>query len=123
LQLVLFATKDPEHRFPVSVVKVYNTANEDVIVAYEPDSVVIRCGEYQQQGPGVTFVRRREILSPHQPLEIAIPAGGWTRINATGERELMVPTELPSGKYELWAGFRVEGDREIQSRHETFEAP
>jgi hypothetical protein len=121
LQLLLFTSRDPAHHFPVSLVKIYNSADEDVIVAYEPGSVVIHCGSYQQPGPPVTFVRRREILGPHEPLEIAIPPGGWSLINAAGERELMVPTDLPPGAYDLWASFRVEGDREIQSRHETFE--
>jgi hypothetical protein len=123
LQVILFAVKDREHGFPVSVVKIYNNAPDDVIVGYEPGSVVVHCGAYQQQGPAVTFVHRREILSPHEPLEIALPPAGWTRTNPAGERELMLPTDLPPGKYELWASFRVEGDAEIQSRHETYELP
>lgn len=123
LQLILFSTRDAVHRFPVSIVKIYNNAADDVIVGYEPGSVVIHCGNYEQQGPAVTFVHRREILSPHQPLELEIPAGGWTRANAAGERELMLPTDLPPGRYELWATFRVEGDGAIDTRHETYEVP
>jgi hypothetical protein len=123
LQVILFATKDDEHHFPNSIVKIYNAADEDVIVVYEPGSVVVHCGDYQKEGPPVTFVRRREILSPHQPLELAIPPGGWTRTNAAGEHELMLPTDLPAGRYELWASFRVEGDAVIESRHEGYDVP
>lgn len=123
LQVIVFATQDPEHHFPNVAVKIYNIADEDVIVGYEPGSVVVHCGDYQKGGPAVTFVHRREILSPHQPLEIVIAPGGWTRSNVAGERELMLPTDLPAGRYELWASFRVEGDSAIESRHEGYEVP
>ena len=125
LQPVLFFRKDAASGFPVSVVKLYNAADEPVIVGYEPGSVIVHCGDYEQRGPADTFVHRREILNPQQPLEIEVPAGGWTRSTVSGGTELMLPTQLPPGKYALWASFQVEGARggTISTAPDAYQVP
>jgi hypothetical protein len=124
LEAILFTRPGSSDHFPVCTLKLYNKASEPVIVGYTPNCVTIHCGSYEQQGPGVTFVHRREILEPQNALELEIPAGNWT-MNDAGERQLMLPTTLPAGTYQTWAVFKVEGDTptEITSKRAVFVPP
>lgn len=94
--------------FPVVTVKVYDVTNEDVIVGYEPGCVVVHCGGFELHGPPVTFVQRREILRPRQPLEFALTSGDWAPSStAAGPRDLLAATDLPPGRYPIWATFHL----------------
>ena len=125
LQAILIARPTRTSRYPLCTVKVYNLAGEDVIVGYEPLSVVVHCGEYEQRGPPVTFVYRREILAQQQPLEFELPPGGWGRSPTAGSKELLIPTELPSGQYPIWATFRIggPGGEIIETEHGRYDVP
>lgn len=121
LQVTLMTPPNPADHFPHATAKVYNAASEDVIVGYEPGCVVIHCGEYEQHAPGMTFTQRREILRPRQPLEFDVPPGGWMRSPTTGEQDLMLPVELPKGKYPVWATFKLSGSQQVvESPHEVY---
>lgn len=109
LRATLIPRTDPTDHFPLSTLQVYNIADEDVIVGYEPGCVVVHCGDYEQRGPAVTFIDRREILRSQQPIEFELPSGGWARSPSSGARELLIPSELPAGRYPIWATFRVGG--------------
>lgn len=124
IEPILFTRPGSSDHFPICTLKLYNKASEPVIVGYTPNCVTIHCGSYEQQGPGVTFVHRREILEPQNALELEIPAGNWT-MNDAGERQLMLPTTLPAGTYQTWATFKVEGDApaEIVTRRALFIPP
>jgi hypothetical protein len=122
LRPILVMRVDPTDHFPICTLKLYNTATEPVIVGYTPNCVMVHCGSFELQGPGVTFVHRREVLQPQQVLELDIPSGGWVGAVTNGERQLMIPTTLPTGSYETWATFKVEGSTpsEIASEHTRF---
>ena len=124
LQVTLMTPPNASDHFPHATVKVYNVSEEDVIVGYEPGCVVVHCGTYEQHAPGMTFTQRREILRPRQPLEFDIPPGGWMRSPTSGEQDLMLPVELPKGKYPVWATFKLSGSQErVESPHDTYLAP
>jgi len=107
---MLVSTKKPgPDGFPVVVVEMWNNGSDEVLVEYDVDSVVLHCGPYEQHGPGEVFGRRREVLDPHEELNFKMPSGGWSRSATGGGQELMLPTELPKGMYELWATFRISG--------------
>lgn len=110
LQASLMTRDGSADHFPLVTVKVYDVAGADVKVGYEPGSVVVHCGDYEQRGPAVTFVQRREILRPRQPLELELASGEWEP-SATGDgpRDLLGPTELPPGRYPVWATFHLGG--------------
>lgn len=109
LRATLITRSGTADHFPVCTVQVYNVASDDVVVAYEPGCVVVHCGEFEQQGPAVTFVGRREILRSQQLIEFELPSGSWAQASATGPRNLLIPSQLPSGKYPIWATFRIAG--------------
>lgn len=113
-------------RFPAVTVKVYNIASQDVIVGYEPGCVVVHCGKFEQSGPAVTFVQRREILRPRQPLEFELNSGEWEPSSTgNGPRDLLTPTELPPGRYPIWATFQLGGAHgsPIESPHDSYVVP
>jgi hypothetical protein len=109
LQVSLATRTTPTDHFPLATVKVYNIAADEIILTYEPGNIVVHCGQFEQQGPPPAFVRRREILRSKQPIEFALPSGGWMRTPSNGEQDLLIPTELPPGKYPIWATFHVGG--------------
>ena len=121
LRPILVTRGDPADHFPICTLKLYNMASEPVIVGYTPNCVTVHCGSYEQQGPAVSFVHRREILDPQQSLDLEIPPASWTLFEA-GERQLMIPGTLPTGSYETWADFKFEGSpaAEITTKHELF---
>jgi hypothetical protein len=124
LQVTLMAPANPSDHYPLATVKVYNVADHEVIVGYEPGCVVIHCGGFEQHGPGMTFTRRREILRPRQPLEFEIPAGGWTRSPTPGEQDLLLPVPLPAGKYPVWATFQLSGSTvRVESPRDAYIVP
>lgn len=106
-------TRPGKDRWPAATVKIYNNSGDEVIVGYEPGSVVVHCGEFEQRGPAITFVERREILTPKQPLAFELQPGGWMRSSGTAARDLMIPVELPPGKYPVWATFRLAGANDL----------
>ena len=123
LQALLIAAPGGNGHFPLCTVKIYNVASEDVILGYEPGSVIVHCGEFERRAPDATFITRREILRPNQPLEFELPPGGaWARSPSAGSRELLVPIELPSGTYTVWATFRAAGPATatITSRRDVY---
>ena len=122
LRIILIARSDPASRYPLCTVQVYNNSEEDVIVGYEPGSVVVHCGEYERRGPAPTFVSRREILRPNQPVEFELPAGGWSRSPSAEPQELLIPTRLPPGGYPLWATFQPAAPTagQVQSERDTY---
>src|ERR1700719_963902 len=73
LLATLITRPDTESHFPPVIVQIYNAADDDVIVEYEPGCVVMHCGEYEQHGPAAAFVSRREILRPSEPIEFELP--------------------------------------------------
>lgn len=109
LRATLITRSGTADHFPVCTVQVYNVADDDVVVGYEPGCVVVHCGEFEQQGPAVTFVGRREILRSQQPIEFELPSGSWAQVSSSGPRNLLIPSQLPSGKYTIWATFRITG--------------
>jgi len=121
LEPVLIMRPNPNDHFPICTLKLYNRASEPVVIGYTPNCVTVHCGPFEQQGPGVTFVHRREIVDPQSALELEIPPGSWTMTDG----EIMVPTTLPAGPYESWAAFKLEGasSAQIATRHTTFTAP
>ena len=125
LRAILITSPNPAGHYPTCVVQVYNASEEDVVVSYEPGSVVVHCGPYELRGPPATFVSRREVLRPNQPIEFNLPGAGWSRSPTTEPRELLIPTELPAGTYPVWATFRVgsEGGQTIETAHYTFTVP
>jgi hypothetical protein len=124
LQVTLMNPVNPSDHYPLATVKVYNVADHDVIVGYEPGCVVIHCGGFEQHGPAMTFTRRREILRPRQPLEFEVPAGGWMRTPAPGDQDLLLPVPLPSGKYQVWATFQLSGSTLlVESPRDTYVVP
>jgi hypothetical protein len=107
---MLVSTQRPAaDQFPVVVVEMWNNAVDEVLVEYDANSVVLHCGPYEQHGPAEVFGRRREVLDPHEELNFKMLPGGWTRSATGGERDLMLPTELPRGKYDMWATFKISG--------------
>jgi hypothetical protein len=110
LQASLMTRDGSADHFPIVTVKVYDVASDDVIVGYEPGCVVVHCGNFELHGPPVTFVQRREILRPRQPLEFEISSGDWEPSSTdNGPRDLLGPTELPPGRYPVWATFHLGG--------------
>jgi len=122
LRVILIIRSDPATHYPLCTVQVYNNSDDEVIVGYEPGSVVVHCGEYERRGPAPTFVSRREILRPNQPIEFELPAGGWARSPAAQPQELLIPMRLPPGRYPLWASFRTAstGESAVQSERDTY---
>ena len=121
--MTVSAHPNPSDHFPLVTVKVYNTAADEVIVGYEPGCVELHCGPYELHAPRPTFVQRREILRSQQSLEFDLSDGAW--LNAPASGDLMVPTQLPKGTYDLWASFRPAGGNApaVESPHETYIAP
>jgi hypothetical protein len=106
LRLWMVAWKrNPDTGFPVAVVQIRNITEHDVIVAYEPGSLKIHCGDFVQSGPPDTAVLRREILGPLGWINFPPPTAGWVEMDQDGSPDLSVPTQLPSGRYALWATF------------------
>jgi hypothetical protein len=123
---MLVATQKPgADGFPVAFVQMWNSSGDEVLVEYQSASVVLHCGPFEQHGPAGVFGRRREVLDPQQELDFDMHAGRWSRSPTTGPRDLMLPTELPKGKYPMWATFRMPGaDGEVvESDRDTYEAP
>jgi hypothetical protein len=123
---MLVATQKPEaDGFPVAVVQLWNNSSDEVLVEYEPGSVVLHCGPFEQHGPANIFGRRREVLDPQQELDFDMHAGRWSRSPTTGPRDLMLPTALPKGKYPMWATFQIPGtgNGNVESDKDTYEAP
>ena len=110
LRVMLATRPNPADGFPLAQVNIYNTSNDQIIVGYEPESVVLHCGPYEKHAPPVGFVERREILRPKQPLEFDVAAGGWIPSPNAGGQDLLIPTKLPPGKYQTWASFRLPGN-------------
>jgi hypothetical protein len=125
LRAILITSPNPAGHYPTCVVQVYNASEEDVVVSYEPGSVVVHCGPYELHGPPATFVSRREVLRPNQPIEFSLPAAGWSRSPTNEPRELLIPTELPAGTYPVWATFRAgsQDGQTIETAHYTFTVP
>lgn len=124
LQVSLITPANPSDHYPKATVKVYNAANEDLIVGYEPGCVVVHCGQFEQHAPGMTFTQRREILRPRQPLEFEMPTGGWMRSPGPGGQDLLIPLSLPPGKYSVWATFQLSGSNKlIESPRDTYVVP
>jgi hypothetical protein len=122
LRVILVTRVDPATHYPLCTVQVYNNSDDEVIVGYEPGSVVVHCGEYERRGPAPTFVSRREILRPNQPIEFELSSGGWARSPTAQPQELLIPTRLPPGRYPLWASFRTDGPGEsaVESVRDTY---
>lgn len=122
LRAILITSPNPVGHYPACVVQVYNASEQDVVVLYEPLSVVVHCGPYELHGPPATFVSRREVLRPNQPIEFQMPAAGWSRSPTAEPRELLIPTELPAGTYPVWATFTLggAGGQTIETAHYTF---
>lgn len=124
LQVELTTPANPADHFPKAIVKIYNASNKDLIVGYEPGCIVVHCGGFEQRAPGMTFTQRREILRPRQPLEFEMPTGGWMRSPGPGGQDLLIPLDLPTGKYAVWATFQLSGsDKTIQSPRDTYVVP
>lgn len=125
LRATLITRSGTADHFPVCTVQVYNVAGDDVVVGYEPACVVVHCGQYEQQGPATTFVGRREILRSQQPIEFELPPGSWAQASTTGARNLLIPSQLPSGKYPIWATFRIAGSDGplVETPHDTYFVP
>ena len=110
LQATLTTRAGSADGFPIVTVKVYDVAGDDVIVGYEPLCVVVHCGNFERHGPAMTFVQRREILRPRQPLEFELASGDWEPSSTgDGPRDLLAPTELSPGRYPIWATFHLGG--------------
>jgi hypothetical protein len=123
---MLVATQKPgADGFPVAVVQMWNASADEVLVEYQPGSVVLHCGPYEQTGPANVFGRHREVLDPQQELDFELRTSRWSRSATTGPRDLMLPTELPKGKYELWATFRMPGcgGGVVESDRDAYEVP
>lgn len=126
LKILISTRKAGADGFPTVVADLWNNSADDVVVAYESGSLILHCGPYENHGPDDVFGRRREILDPHQSLTFRIASGGWSRSPTTGPHDLMLPTELPKGKYPMWVTFQVGEDNPsdlIQSDPDTFEVP
>jgi len=125
LQVTLITRPNPKDHFPLATVKIYNIASDEIIVAYQPGSVVFHCGELEQPGPAITFVERREILRSQQPLVFEIGSDGWMRSPSTGNGDLFIPLDLPPGRYPIWATFRMggEGGPVIESSPDWYTVP
>ena len=125
LRATLITRPNTKSGFPLVIVQIYNGADDDVIVEYEPGCVVMHCGEYEQHGPAAAFVSRREILRPSEPIEFELPTGGWRRSPSATSSELLIPSELPRGTYPAWATLRLAGPDGgmIETPHDTYAVP
>jgi hypothetical protein len=108
-------------KFPSVVTDLRSKIDDDVIVTYAAGSVTIHCGPYIQTGPAGTFGRRREILDAHGFIDFLPKTGGWANA-PNNAADLMLPTELPPGTYDVWATFVVVGDlpTTVQTLHESY---
>jgi len=125
LQIALVTRPNPKDHYPLPTVKIYNVASDEVIVAYQPGSVIVHCGDFEQPGPAITFVERREILRSQQPIVFDVGSEGWIRSPAKSNGDLFIPINLPSGRYPIWATFRLggEGGPVIESGHDWYTVP
>jgi hypothetical protein len=125
LRLWMVAWKRGPDGFPVAIVQLRNITEEDVIVAYEPGSVQIHCGNFVQKGPPDTAILRREILGPLGWINFAPPSGGWVEMDESGSPDLSVPTRLPGGRYPLSATFQLgtAGSSAIATGVQDYDAP
>jgi hypothetical protein len=125
LKMLVATQKPAADGFPVAVVQMWNASADEVLVEYQPGSVVLHCGPYEQNGPANVFGRHREVLDPQQELDFELRTSRWSRSPTAGPRDLMLPTELPKGKYELWATFRMPGSSGgmVESDRDAYEVP
>jgi hypothetical protein len=124
LQLSIYGIKPAADGFAGVVLMLRNTSGHDVVVAYGPGSVTVHCGPFIQSGPARVFGRRREVLDPEALIVFDPPEKGWTQLSSDGQPELMIPTRLPPGKYNIWATFEVPGPHGgiIQSDKRDYQA-
>jgi hypothetical protein len=125
LQLDILETHPGSDGFPVAIVHLRNMTSSPILITYAPNTVTIHCGDFVQHGPGETFGLRHEILDGYSDLDFAPPTSGWSKTSANGQVELMLPSRLPPGNYDLWAGFDPPGEKSwnVQTTHRTFTVP
>lgn len=125
LRILISTRKAGLDGFPVAGIQLWNNSPEEVIVQYDSASVVLHCGPFEQHGPANVLGRRREILDPQEELDFEMPQGHWARSAANGERDLMLPSDLPRGNYPMWATFRVAAPAggTVESDRDQFDAP
>jgi hypothetical protein len=107
LRLSISGMKHGTKGFPYVLLMLQNTSRDQVIVAYTAGGASVHCGHYVQPGPAETFGLRRQILDPGGFILLDPPEAGWTGLTSDGQPELMIPTTLPPGKYDVWATFQL----------------
>jgi hypothetical protein len=123
LNLSIYGVKAGQGGYPVVYVMLENKRNRAMIVGYGPGSIVVHAGSYIQNGPAETSQLRREIMLPHGLIVFDPPAKGWEALSADGKPDLLKPTNLPPGKYHVYATFEIPGThgRMIESDRREYE--
>jgi len=107
--------------FPNVVTNLRSQIDQDVLATYAPGSITIHCGPYMQSGPAGAYGRRREILDGHGFIDFLPSIGGWSN-DPQSSADLMMPSQLPPGTYDVWATFTVVGAQPqlLQTLHESY---
>jgi hypothetical protein len=125
VELDLVTVRPGPDGFPIVDAVVRNLTNDQIVLEYGPGSVMLHCGDYFQRGPGATSALCREILDAFGYVEFAPVSGEWREKSPDGGVELMFPTHLPPGDYDLWVSFfssKLQGGR-LDSIHQIYRNP
>jgi hypothetical protein len=111
--------------FPLATVNLRSLTNDEIIVSYAPRCLAIHCGTYVQFGPPATYGIRREILDAFGYMDFPPPSSGWANHSDSGQIELIHPTRLPAGNYDLWATLYLAGPDggTLQTPHQVYKCP
>jgi len=122
LRLGILSVAEGGDGFPLAIVNLRSVTSDEIIVTYGPGAVAIHCGPYVQLGPPVTYGIRREILDGYGFLDFPPGSSGWAGTSGAGGLELMHPTRLPEGSYDLWATVYLPGAEggTLQTPHQVY---
>jgi hypothetical protein len=116
---ILSLTRDPSG-FPLPIVNLRSLTEDETIVTYGPNSLTIHCGPYVASGPPATYDIRRELLGAYGYMDFPPPAAGWAQQSPDGRLQLLHPTRLPPGSYDLWATLYLPGIGTIQTPRQIY---
>jgi len=125
LELDILDVKPGPDGFPVASIFVRNLTDDTILITYWPKTLLVHCGPFVQAGPGATTARRQEILGGFDYVEFAPVVGHWSQPSPQGGAELLLPSSLPAGRYELWATLKISGPRQfvVESAHQRYDLP
>ena len=116
---ILSVTRDAAG-FPLPVANLRSLTEDEIIVTYGPGDLTIHCGPYVSTGPTATYDIRREILDSYGYMDFPPNTSGWAELSADGKLQLLHPTRLAPGQYELWATLRVPDCGILHTPHQAY---